>query len=255
MIARSAHRFYLPPEQARGNAIQLVGDEARHLLQVLRGKVGDRATIFDGRGHELDCTVSEIGKGKATLQVLQRHVCAPLLYQLTLVQAIPKERSMDLILQKATELGAQRIVPLLSERTVMRLDAKDGARKLERWRQITIESAKQCGLNWLPIIEEPQRSRDYFRHTKQSGIILIASLQQDALPLPRLLAEYLAQHGTRPKEVSIAIGPEGDFTPAELADARSAGFRPLSLGPLVLRSETAALYALSILAYELQQAG
>lgn len=185
--------------------------------------------------------------------MLQGATTPPLPYQLTLAQAVPKARNLEVILQKATELGVQRIVPLLSARTVVQIEADDSAAKLERWRQISIEAAKQCGANWLPPIESPLKPAEFFRSASRAHLNLIASLQPDSLALPGILNGYREEHGAPPRQATIVIGPEGDFTPAELADARSAGFRPLSLGPLVLRSETAAIYALSILAYELQQ--
>jgi 16S rRNA (uracil1498-N3)-methyltransferase len=232
----------------------LTGAEAHHLANVLRAKEGDRVTVFDGEGQEVICTVAKLEKSRATLKVLQRSATPPLPYHLTLAQAVPKARNMDFILQKATELGVQRIAPILSARTVVQLEADEIGTKLERWRQITIEAAKQCGANWLPAVEPPQKPGEFSRSANRKHLNLIGSLQPDSLPLPRLLAEYREEHGARPRQATIVIGPEGDFTPAELADARSAGFRPLTLGPLILRSETAAVYALSILSYELQQA-
>jgi len=247
------HRFYLPPSQTKSSSITLSDSEAHHLLHVLRGKEGDRVTVFDGCGQELTCAVAKAEKSRVTLKVLQRTATAPLPYQITLAQAVPKARNMDLILQKATELGVHGIVPLLSARTVVQLEADDIATKLERWQQIVIEAAKQCGANWLPKVESPQKPAEFFHSASRAQLNLIGSLQPDSRQLPNILDDYREEHGSRPKQGTIVIGPEGDFTPAELADARSAGFRPLTLGPLVLRSETAAIYALSILAYELQQ--
>jgi 16S rRNA (uracil1498-N3)-methyltransferase len=247
------HRFFLSPEQLKSVSPRLVDSEAHHFQNVLRGKVGDRVTVFDGAGHECLCAVAKVEKNRVALQIQQRNTVPPLPYQLTLAQAILKGRNMDFILQKATELGTQRIVPLLSDRTVVHLEADDVETKVERWKQITIEAAKQCGANWLPAVESPMRPREFFSAANRKHLNLIASLQSDSRQLPQILKDYTEEHGIRPKSATIVIGPEGDFTPAELADARSAGFRPLTLGPLVLRSETAAIYALSILAYELQQ--
>lgn len=247
------HRFFLPPGQTRTESLILSDADAHHFLNVLRGKERDRVTVFDGAGHEIICTVDKVEKHRVTLRAQSRQASPPLPYRLTLAQAIPKAKSMDFILQKATELGVSRIVPLLSDRTVVQLEGDDIDGKLARWRQIAIEAAKQCGTNWLPQIEPPLKPRDFFRVAARGELHIIASLQPDSLQLPAILREYVADSKARPDTATIVIGPEGDFTPAELADARSAGFRPLSLGPLVLRSETAAIYALSILAYELQQ--
>lgn len=247
------HRFFLSPEQLKSAAPALDASEAHHFLNVLRGKPGDRVTVFDGAGHECLCRVATVEKHRVVLEIQQRNAVPPLSYRLTLAQAVPKARNMDLILQKATELGASQIVPLLSDRTIVQLDPDEVGGKVERWRHITIEAAKQCGTNWLPVVEPPLKPREFFAASNRKHLNLVASLQPDSRQLPEILKDFTEEHGARPGSATIVIGPEGDFTPAELADARSAGFRPITLGPLVLRSETAAIYALSILAYELQR--
>jgi 16S rRNA (uracil1498-N3)-methyltransferase len=161
---------------------------------------------------------------------------------------------MDLILQKATELGVTAIVPLISERTVVQA-AGEGSNRLARWRSIVLEACKQCGNNWLPAVAAPVNAREFLAGlapvVEDRELRLIGSLQPDARPLKAILAERPRTGDAAPAAL-VVIGPEGDFTPAELIDARAAGCRPLSLGPLVLRSDTAAFYALSILHHELQ---
>jgi 16S rRNA (uracil1498-N3)-methyltransferase len=195
--------------------------------------------VFDGRGHEAQARVGDDGK----LTILQQSSAPPLPCRITLAQAVPK-KSMDLIVQKATELGVAGIVPLMSERTIVKLDGDAG--KVERWREIALEACKQSGNNWLPEISAPQKAAQFLNDTGGFDLKLIASLQPDAQPLQQLLP------ATPPSSVLVVVGPEGDFTPAELALAKSAGCQPLSLGLLVFRAETAALYTLSILHHELQ---
>ena len=233
------HRAYLPnlPEAL------LTGDEAHHCLQVLRLKVEDTLTAFDGKGREAQCRIAAIDGGRVQLTILQQSTTPALPCRITLAQAIPK-RNMELIVQKATELGAARIVPLVSERTIVQLD--EDSQKLERWRAVALESCKQCGNNWLTEITAPQKASRFLADPGTFDLKLIGSLQPDAKPLTMLLPEK------KPASVLVLIGPEGDFTPAELGAAKSAGCLPLSLGPLVLRADTAALYTLSILHHELQ---
>jgi 16S rRNA (uracil1498-N3)-methyltransferase len=226
------HRFYLPDFQRPS----LIVDEWHHATHVLRVKAGDTVNVFDGRGHEAQCRVEAAGK----LTILTQSATPPLPCRVALAQAIPK-KNMDLIVQKATELGVAAIVPLISERTVKRPDAAP-----DRWHEIALESCKQCNNNWLPDIQAPRPARAFLEAPGTFDLKLIGSLQPDAKPLKTILGDL------RPASVLIAIGPEGDFTPAELSTAKAAGCRPLSLGPLVLRAETAALYALSILHHELQ---
>jgi 16S rRNA (uracil1498-N3)-methyltransferase len=183
---------------------------------------------------------------------------------------------MDLIVQKAVEIGASEIAPLISERTIVDIDQKEAARKQAKWQHAAIEAAKQCGQNWLPEIDVPRKLKDFFtqfpvaagispadssppqptrlplqKNESQFDLRLIASLQSDAQHLKKILADCQSEHRHRPAGVLILIGPEGDFTPAELALAKSHGCRPITLGPIILRVETAAIYCLSVLSYEL----
>jgi len=236
------HRFYVP----NFHQPVLPATEAHHCQHVLRLKPGAPVTIFDGRGHEAQCAIAAITSRAVQLTVLAQVNTPALPCRITLAQAVPK-KSMDWIVQKATELGVAAIVPIVSERTIVRLDA--AAPKLDRWREIALDSCKQCGNNWLPAIEPPRPAREFFANHGPFDLKLIASLQPGARLLPQLLP------APRPASVLILIGPEGDFTPAEIAAACQTGCLPLSLGPLVLRAETAAIYTLSILHHELQVRG
>ncbi len=239
------HRFFLSNLQQP----TLGAEEAHHALHVLRLKVGDTLNVFDGRGHEAQCAIAEIAKDTVRLKVLTQTTTPALPFRITLAQAIPK-KSMDLIVQKATELGVAVIVPLASERTLVKLD--EDSKKMDRWREIALESCKQCGNNWLPEIQPPQNARDFLGALPKYDLKLIASLQPDAKPLKSILSSTPLLENFSSPTLLILIGPEGDFTPAELGMAKSAGCLPLSLGPLVLRAETAAIYTLSILHHELQ---
>src|SRR5262249_30495104 len=156
--------------------------------------------------------------------------------------------NMDLIVQKAVEIGAAEIAPIISDRTIVQLDSESISQKQTKWQQIAIEAAKQCGQNWLPRVHAPRRLGGFFSALEQSfDLRLIGSLQHDAQHLKKILAAYSSEHGNRPKSVLMLVGPEGDFTPAELALARGHGCQPITLGPIILRVETAAIYCLSVL--------
>jgi len=158
---------------------------------------------------------------------------------------------MDLIVQKAVEIGAAEIAPLISERTIIDLGPKEAEQKKTKWQQIAIEAAKQCGQNWLPQVHTPRKLKDFFSQSGGFDLRLIGSLQPDAIHLKKILADYSEQHRHRPENVLMLVGPEGDFTPAELALAKTHGCLPITLGPIILRVETAAIYCLSVLSYEL----
>jgi 16S rRNA (uracil1498-N3)-methyltransferase len=228
--------------------------EAHHCLDVLRLGVRSRVVVFNGQGAEITAEITAIGKGIVHLKELISTKMKPLRCAITLAQAIPKGKNMDLIIQKATELGVAKIVPLISDRTVVQLEEGELPKKREKWKQVMIEAAKQSGQDWLPAIAGPLTPKQFFAEFDRYELPLIASLQNDARSFKKVLANFREQHGRRPNSALILIGPEGDFTPAETSWAKSAGCVPVSLGPIVLRTETAAIYSLSVLAYELQGA-
>jgi len=245
------HRFYLAPDEWHQDALVLKGAEAHHCRNVLRLEPADRVVLFNGQGREITAEIVSSNPSQINLRKLHDAQTPPLRCRITLGQAIPKGKNMDLIVQKAVEIGAAEIAPILSDRTVVRLDDENVAAKQMKWQSIAIEAAKQCGQNWLPQVQTPQTLIQFFQNQQRFNLQLIGSLQSDALHLKKILAQYSAEHGSRPTSVLMLVGPEGDFTPAELSLARSQGCQPITLGPIVLRVETASIYCLSILSYEL----
>jgi 16S rRNA (uracil1498-N3)-methyltransferase len=245
------HRFYIAPENWHPDALVLTGAEAHHCATVLRLEPADKIVVFDGRGCEITAEIVASDTSEVHLRKLHDAQTAPLRCRITLGQAIPKGKNMDLIVQKAVEIGAAEIAPILSDRTVVRLDEESAAAKQAKWQTVAIEAAKQCGQNWLPQVRTPQTLAQFFLNHRGFDLQLIGSLQSDAVHLKKILAQFSTEHGDRPANVLMLVGPEGDFTPAELSLARSQGCRPITLGPIVLRVETASIYCLSILSYEL----
>lgn len=244
------HRFFLSPDALLSNTPQLAGEEAHHCLNVLRHAAGDKIVVFDGRGNEATAQIESADRKQAALRILHRGKSAPVKCRLALAQAVPKGKNMDLIIEKAVELGAAAIVPLLSERTVVQLDAAEAASKQEKWQTVAREACKQCGQNWLPEVSAPVSPKTFFEQQRPKGLLLIASLQADSRPIKKVLADHVAQHGPV-SDVTVLVGPEGDFTPAEISLAKSHGCQPVTLGPIILRTETAAIYCVSVLGHEL----
>ena len=242
-------RFYIAPHAWNPDRLTLDAAEAHHAADVLRMKAGDRATVFNGEGSEAEVEIVKLSRQQVDLRRIALQKTAPLPCQITLGQAVPKGKNMELIIEKATELGAAGIAPLLSERTIVRGSEDDHVRKQHKWQRVAVEACKQCGQNWLPKVHVPRAPKAFFESAARYDLTLIASLQNDAQPLKKIFLEVEAK---RPASVLILIGPEGDFTPAELGLAKSYGCRPVSLGPIILRTETAALYCLSVLHHELQ---
>src|SRR2546423_6314345 len=156
------HRFYISPENWNPDALSLSGGEAHHARDVLRTKRGDRAVLFNGRGREVTAEVVDLARDEIRFRKLHESETRPLRCRITLGQAIPKGKNMDLIVQKAVEIGAAEIAPLISERTIVDLGSKEAEQKQAKWQQIVIEAAKQCGQNWLPTVHAPQALKKFF---------------------------------------------------------------------------------------------
>ena len=245
------HRFFLPPEQCRDDFLELAGSEAHHALHVLRLHPGAEAVVLDGNGLRLLCSVHSITRSSLTLSVTHRtHLPEPA-WRITLLQAIPKGQLMESIIEKAVELGAWRIVPLLTERTVVRLTPEGSLGKQMKWQATALGAIKQSGSAWLPNIEKPITPNEFLARRETFDLALVGSLRDDATHPRTFFREFSDRHNRRPATVALWIGPEGDFSFAELELIQASGALPITLGPLVLRSDTAATCALAVLNYEL----
>src|SRR4051794_20496124 len=196
------HRFYIPVKDWNPDALMLTGSEAHHARDVLRLGRGSRVVVFNGRGREITSEITETSASLVQLRKVHETETAPLRCRITLAQAIPKGKNMDVIVQKAVEIGASEIAPILSDRTVVRLSEEDAAQKQTKWQAIAIEAAKQCGQNWLPGVRKPQSLDQFFTARSAVDLQLIGSLQPDAQHLKTILADYNARHeAARPSSV------------------------------------------------------
>jgi 16S rRNA (uracil1498-N3)-methyltransferase len=231
-------RFHIEPKDWAG--MRLVGDEAHHCIRVLRLRAGDTVRVFDGQGREATARIRAVDGREVALDLLEARVAPLMRCRITLAQGVPKGKTMDWILEKATELGAARVVPLITRRTVVQC-GEEGERKRQKWRRAVLEACKQCGQNWMPEVSMPC-SLEAFLQSRPPGAVLVAgSLGLDSKPLLGVLDRL-------PEELVLLVGPEGDFSPDEMELLRSAGCLEANFGPLVLRSETAAVFGLSTVA-------
>jgi len=236
-------RFYVSPEfifPEKGLIEIRDRAEVCHVRDVMRLKEGASVVIFDGKGREYGGDIKAIYKDKILVDIKSsRDISSEKELDVTLYQAIPK-KNMDLIIEKAVELGITTIVPIVTDRTIPHMKNK----KIDRWKRIAMAASKQCGRVRLPDISDVMRFNDALTASRKTDLVLFAALDKDATPLSAILK------GSKPNSISIFIGPEGDFSEQEIHMAKQEGCRICSLGPLVLRVETAAICVLSCLRYE-----
>src|SRR5256714_729057 len=156
------HRFYIAPQSWNPDDLVLTDGEGHHARDVLRLKRGDKAVLFNGQGREITAEVTDLSPNDVRFRKLTSTETPPLRCRITLGQAIPKGKNMDLIVQKAVEIGVAEICPLMSQRTVVDLDPESAVQKRAKWQQVAIEAAKQCGQNWLPQVRQPQTLKEFF---------------------------------------------------------------------------------------------
>jgi len=237
------HRFY-NPNLSSG---KFSPEESHHAVDVLRLRSGDSAAIFDGKGTEARVRLTQVSADEVSYETLSTARTPPPSCRIRFGQALIKPVGMDLLIQKLTELGVSEIWPIASERSISK---PSGEKRIShRWESIALSACKQSGQNWLPKIHEVGPLDNFLSAPNPAPPAgrIIGSLQPEAKPLALLAA---VRQAGKPPALDLLIGPEGDFTPAEIGRARSAGFQPASLGPLVLRSETASLFLASVLHYE-----
>jgi 16S rRNA (uracil1498-N3)-methyltransferase len=240
-------RIYLPRPLDAGDTCSVAEDQTRYLTSVLRMQEGDALIVFNGSDWEYDAVIGPSRAGALSLEITNKRPVPQDEIEITLCQAIPKVEKMDGIIRHATELGVRRIIPFLAERSIPRWPAAKGPQKRERWQKIAVEAARQCGRSDVPEIGEISSFVGMLSDLRNGALGLIPWEEEAGRGIREVLRNP-RYSGT--KSFHLVIGPEGGFARDEIAQARRAGFLPVSLGRRVLRVETAALAALAILQYE-----
>lgn len=256
------HRFFVSPECLRDGRVSLTGSLGRQLSRVLRLRPSDHIVLLDDSGWAYEVELDRVTRGLATGHIVgawepRTEPSA----RLVLYQALPKGRKFDWILQKGTELGVSTFVPLVTERCVRARGKRDEGHKLARWRRIVAEAAEQSGRAHLPRVLQVTPFAEACEAPPSDALALMASVGDEAVPLSKALrsledaAPHLRVAAPHLREVRLYVGPEGGFAPREVALAREAGIVLVSLGPRILRTETAGLVALSAVLYALGDMG
>lgn len=240
-------RVFVDAPLAEGTLFPLPPGPAQHLTRVLRLGAGDPLTVFNGRGGEHAACIESVHRGEVMVRAgkmepLERE--SPL--RATLLQGIARGDKMDQIVQKATELGVARVIPVLTERGNVRLGAEAAQRKQQHWQGVAIAACEQCGRNRVPEVTLPETLAAAVAAT-DADLRLVLTPDEVAGSLPALLAT--AGGEATPGSIALLVGPEGGLAPPEIRAAQLAGFKPCRLGPRVLRTESAALAALAALQF------
>jgi len=224
--------------------VTIEGDEAHHVASVMRLGEGDSVVVFDGEGKEYTAVIKRADnrRKRVTLKIISTSsFSSENPNSITLAQAIPKKGKMDLVIEKATELGVFRIIPMTTQRTIVKPGAASSLKMATRWEKIGVAASKQCGRTVVPEVADITRFSEVASSAEEYDIALIACLGEGTVPLKDVISASL------PEKILVLIGPEGGFTPEEVEMARGYGFSLVSLGPRVLKSDTAGLFVLSVL--------
>ena len=239
-------RFFISSDQIKDNSVILKGEDRHHLLNVLRQGPGGEITVLNGKGEEYLVKITEVTVDQVNGTIIKKveRQTEPRV-KITLVQGLPKADKFEWILQKNTELGVSRFQPVFTERSNIKLDQTAQGRKLERWNKIIREAAEQSGRQVIPILEPIRRWSEMLAGPSGVGLVLIPWEGEAG----QSLKQVLERQPEAPESVTVLIGPEGGFSLKEVEEAKGKGAIPVTLGPRILRTETAGLVVASALLY------
>lgn len=241
-------KFFVPRENITQDTIVITGGDVSHISRVLRMEKGDKLTLCDGRGIDYEAEISEIYSEKIICHIKsQKKSCTEADIEVTLVQGIPKASKMDYIIQKTTELGISHIIPCTLSRCIVKFENhKAEEKKVERWRKISEEAAKQSGRGVIPEVLMPKNLDEVIEELKDFDIVFVPYECEEENNLKSILTSC-----QNPKKVGFIIGPEGGFDISEIEKIRNAGIQTITLGKRILRTETAGEAVLSMVMYEI----
>jgi 16S rRNA (uracil1498-N3)-methyltransferase len=251
----SQHRFFITPSQITGSQVKMSGEQARQIYQVLRLRPPQTIIVLDNAGRQYEVALDTVGSDHAAGTILTRSlVTSEPAARVTLYQSMLKKDNFEWILQKGTEVGVARFVPVISQRSIVRQQALK-QNKHARWERILSEAAEQSERGLLPTLAEPLNLADAFAAGRESDLALIPWEEETQHGLLEVVREARAGHTAVPLQIALFIGPEGGFAEQEITLARAAGVIPVTLGPRILRAETAAIVAAALLLGELGELG
>ena len=242
------YQFFVEDEQVTEDGVLITGSDVNHIRNVLRMKPGERVRISTRTGSNYLCSITQVEEMSIAAQILETMAGTELPNRIVLFQGLPKADKMELIIQKAVELGAAEIVPVSMKNCVVKLDAKKAENKVKRWQQIAESAAKQSKRSLIPAVHEVLSYREAVAYAAECDVCLVPYENEQGMAGTKTMIEAIVPG----ESIAVFIGPEGGFDESEIAEARDAGMKTISLGNRILRTETAGLAALSILMYQIE---
>jgi 16S rRNA (uracil1498-N3)-methyltransferase len=236
-------RYFVLPEQISEQEVLIRGEDVHHLKNVMRAKPGQQLIVCSGQGLDYQAEVMEIGAQEVRCRILGTSASrGEPDTKVTIAQSVPKGDKLEWIIQKGTELGAVSIIPFISKRTVVKIDARKAEKKRERWQRIAKEAAEQAHRGRIPAVSNPLSWEKLLEQMERAEAAFIA-YEKGGIPLKQAILS------TKAKNIMLIIGPEGGFEEGEIAEAKGKGVIPITLGSRILRTETAPLVALSCIMF------
>ena len=244
------HQFFVTPMQVKEDRIYIEGQDVNHIKNVLRMKTGEQLKISDGNNKRYLCEIETMTAQEVCVRIIEeQQVNTELPSKIYLFQGLPKGDKMELIVQKAVELGVYEVIPVTTKRAVVKLDEKKAAKKVERWNGIAESGAKQSGRNVIPSVTKVMSYKEALAYAKELDVILIPYELAEGMAETKQVIEGIKKGAS----IGVFIGPEGGFETAEVEQAIESGAKAITLGRRILRTETAGLTTLSILMYHLEE--
>lgn len=242
------HRFFVDSKNVSDEEVRITGGDVNHIKNVLRMKQGDKFYVSDGDITDVTCEIIEINSDEVIAKIIEEHENTELASRIVLFQGLPKSDKMELIIQKATELGVSKVVPVAMKRCVVKLDEKKAANKKKRYEAIALSAAKQSKRSVVPEIGDVLTYKNALKEAESLDVCIVPYEAAKGMEETREIISNIKKG----QSIGIFIGPEGGFDEVEIEEALSFGFKPISLGRRILRTETAGLTMLSILMFNLE---
>ncbi|NGZ73824.1 16S rRNA (uracil(1498)-N(3))-methyltransferase [Saccharibacillus alkalitolerans] len=249
-------RYFVEKEQFEENKVRILGEDARHIGRVMRGRAGDKVIVCDGEGRVALVELESVEQGEVTASVVEEMAeRSEARFRVDIAQSLPKGDKLETVIQKCTEIGAHAFVPFLSERTVVQYDAKKEEKRLQRWSKIAKEAAEQSHRSRIPEVRQPLTYKQLLKTFADYDLVLFCYEKEDGLQLRDAVRPFAEERPEGEAKVLLVVGPEGGFTEREAEEAEVSGAKITGLGRRILRAETAGMAALSCILYESGEMG